>query len=105
MSVAKGVGYGILGTVLDALAPEEGLNPVSYAVFIICALIIAKENIPAWAKVVLILALVWTILLSEIALYGMIPGVEGLDTGVVMGIAGLMAGAPAGAASFLRVRR
>jgi len=95
MNVGKGVTQGVLGFVLDALAPEGPLDPLSYAFFIILLVVILTDRIPAWAKVVLAIFLVFAMFFSPLEI---VPGVDGLDGAVVMGIAGAMSSG--GVASF-----
>jgi len=99
LSVSKAVGYGALGTVLDALSPGGGLDPLSYAFFVILLFIVVSEKIPAWAKVILVLALAFCMFLSPLEA---VPGVDGLDSGLVMATAGALSGS--GVASYFRYR-
>lgn len=95
MSVAKGIGYGALGYILDSLAPAGPLDPLSFAFFIILLFVIMSERIPAWAKVILSFMLIVAMFFSpsEAA-----PVLDGVDAGAVMAVAGFAAGS--GVASY-----
>ncbi len=86
MSLGKGVGYGVLGYLLDTLAPAGPLDPLSFAFFVILLFVIMSERIPAWAKVILGGLLILAMFFSPSEA---MPVVDGVDAGAVMMVAGL----------------
>ncbi len=89
MSVGRGVTQGIVGFILDALAPEGGLDPLSYAMFVLFLIILMMNDISLEAKIALILLAFVVLVVSPLEA---IPIIDGIDGAIVLGIAGAMSG-------------